>query len=348
MACVIIGFEIWHMDCISFPLQIDCMDFEAMHKWAVKQFMRLVPHGRHMTSHLTARHFAQFLFTKPPESDDEPNLLYCHCDEDPCPHDLHVHASMPGLRDESSEGLYTPGDKRSVTRWPVVLSEEGGMDENVMRALRGFVGRVNGEEWSECDVPDVLWQANTMELSWHDRDGKLQVRELLHASEDYYDGGKWYDTVLARHTVPRRGGARRRPQERSRAELNRRAMGRGDPAADEEEVEDVAMIVGLYFCQIPSGKHVGEWHPMIAVFWHQYFNAFAEMQIEDGDHAGMARCQALLQELGVETVKEDPHETIYFLEISDVSSMVYLQNGYSTPKSGKPDWMWIDTMWDKM
>ena len=73
------------------------------------------------------------------------------------------------------------------------------------------------------------------------------------------------------------------------------------------------------------------------------------MVIDDGDRAGMLRCQALLEELGVETVRDDPHESFpYFLEVSDVSCMVYTQDGHNTQKAGCPDWMFVDTMWDKL
>ena len=266
-----------------------------MHKWAVKQFIRLVPHGRHMTSHLTARHYAQLLFTQPQDEQDKGTnkLLHCHCGQDPCLHDMHVHVSMPGLRDEDEHGMHFPGDTRSVTRWDI----DDDTPDDTKRALQGFVGRVNGEDWHLCQPPDAIWKAQTMELSWHNRSGELEVRERLHASADYYDRGAWYDAVVACHTVPRSGGQRRLPQERGRAER----VGRVRPADGEDEVvEDVAQITGLFFCQIPHGKHKGEWHPLIMVLWQQYFNAFGRdgMVIDDGDRAGMLRCQALLEELG--------------------------------------------------
>ena len=77
------------------------MDFEAMHKWALKQFVRVVPHGRHFTEHLAARHIKQLLFAAgEPDADEEEPLRPCRCGEGPCTHDVHVHVQMPGLGKE--------------------------------------------------------------------------------------------------------------------------------------------------------------------------------------------------------------------------------------------------------
>ena len=39
-------------------LAANCSDFEAAHKWALKQFVKMVPHGQYFTKHLaTPQHF---------------------------------------------------------------------------------------------------------------------------------------------------------------------------------------------------------------------------------------------------------------------------------------------------
>ena len=83
-------------------LAANCSDFEAAHKWALKQFVKMVPHGRYFTQHLATRHLSQFALChgredKPPVP--EP-LRFCHCGGDPCPHKVHVHVEMPGLQKE--------------------------------------------------------------------------------------------------------------------------------------------------------------------------------------------------------------------------------------------------------
>ena len=78
-------------------LQCDCIDFEAMHKWAIKQFMRLVPHGRMLGQHLASKHYAQLLCTAPPPEEAAPTPRFCHCSMGPsqCTHSMHVHVAMP-------------------------------------------------------------------------------------------------------------------------------------------------------------------------------------------------------------------------------------------------------------
>ena len=85
----------------------------------------------------------------------------------------------------------------------------------------------------------------------------LLVQETLHASEDYYGRGAWFDAVWAVHAVEATGQTRRRPTERSAAE--RRAIAAGAPRFC-AEAEDVARILGLYFCTIPEGapEHAGD------------------------------------------------------------------------------------------
>jgi len=60
------------------------------------------------------------------------------------------------------------------------------------------------------------------------------------------------------------------------------------------------------------------------------------------------RSALILDKWGVEAVRDDPHEHPYCLQPSQVNHIQYLQNGYFTPRAGAPDFMWIDTMWDKL
>jgi len=120
-------------------LQADCGDMEAAHKWHLKIFLRLVPHGPQMTSHLACRHLAQYTFSgvddqDEPQPEPEP-LRTCHCsDDDPqqqCEHEHSVHVQMPGLcRDEDEHGLLrVSGDTRSIeqvaTCWSVAYAVVG-------------------------------------------------------------------------------------------------------------------------------------------------------------------------------------------------------------------------------
>jgi len=56
----------------------------------------------------------------------------------------------------------------------------------------------------------------------------------------------------------------------------------------------------------------------------------------------------MLAEWGVEGVAPDPHELVYCMPPSEVSSLCYLQKGYYTPQAGQQDFWFIDTMWDKL
>ena len=177
----------------------------------------------------------------------------------------------------------------------------------------------------------------------------LQVRETLHCTPMYYDKGPWYDFVKAKHRVPAKGPARRLPKERSRVQKE----GRQQDEEGWEETEDVALIQRLLFCQIPAtaAAHAGEWHPMIMCRWMRYCDAWNHMVYDEGEGASMQRIQHMLEEMGVETVEKDPHEWPIMLHIDQVCSIVYYQHGSYDLKPrvhGKPDFFWVDTLWDTM
>ena len=172
------------------------------------------------------------------------------------------------------------------------------------------------------------------------------MREILHASRDYSNKGPWYDAVRALHMVPARGAGRRFSKERSRVRTEPRRRTGGM-----EEAEDVALIKRLLFCQIPegAGPHGGEWHPMILCTWMEYFDAWAEMEVPEGEEACLQRIKGMLQQKGVETVRRDPHEWPYMLHIDQVCSIVYYQEGHlGDEDKDKPDFLWLDTLWECM
>ena len=95
----------------------------------------------------------------------------CHCGQDPCPHELHVHADMPGLA-EQDDGLYAPiaRFKRSV--------EELHVDQapaEFRHALAVFIADHNGGSYRDAVLPDVVYRAQAMQLSWHNTEGDLVV-----------------------------------------------------------------------------------------------------------------------------------------------------------------------------
>jgi len=142
--CIATAAYAWHMPCAlkqayAHP-QCDCLDFEAMHKWALKQFMRIVAHGRHLGTHLEERHLQQFIFSTPPEPPAPVQPRFCSCGQEPCPHPIHVHADMPGLV-EGDEGLYTPIHRFKRSAEEVVVDE---MPEQFQRALALFIAELNG------------------------------------------------------------------------------------------------------------------------------------------------------------------------------------------------------------
>ena len=142
-----------------------------MHKWALKQFMRIVAHGRHVGAHLSQRHTAQFLFSQPPAPAEPAQPRHCHCGGDPCPHSLHVHAEMPGLR-EGDDGQYVP--KRQFKR-SVETMRTDEAPESFRHALAVFIADLNGGRYQDAVLPRKVYRAQTMELSWHDADGNLSV-----------------------------------------------------------------------------------------------------------------------------------------------------------------------------
>ena len=163
---------------------------------------------------------------------------------------------------------------------------------------------------------------------------------MLHASDEYYEHGGWYDSVLAQHIPARRGGARRQPDERSRAEA--RAV--APPAT----VNDVARNRGLYHCTVPDGRCAGQVVPFLYVTWMRYFNAFRHMQVGEGEASHLLRCRSRLADWDIEGVKVDSTELPYMLVPDEVEAIVYLQRGYYTPRSGPPDFYFVDRVWDKM
>jgi len=317
------------------------MDFEAMHKWALKQFTRLVPHGKHFTEHLANRHLSQFLFTGHAAAPPAEPLRFCHCNGDPCTHDVHVHVQMPGLSAEDEHGQLCITDTRSVQKVEVGLRHR-----YFVRALRALMARVNGcpNDWRTAAVPEFVYRANSMTLKWHGEGGKLECQDTLHASDNYYKGGPWYDSVKAWHCVPTTGPARRRPEERSRCQEQRRA----GPGPNEETVLDVARVRGLYWCTVPDGPQQGTVVPFMYIRWMRYFDCFPGIAVEEGARPTMMKCKALLEDWGVEGVKRDRHEYPYMLQPDEVESIVYLQNGYNSGTAGEPDFMFIDTLWDKL
>ena len=129
--------------------------------------------------------------------------------------------------------------------------------------------------------------------------------------------------------------------ERRRRE--REAGGRNDV------VEDVARIRGCYWTVVPDGEdNAGLVVPFLLVDWMRRFDPWQHMTIPEGDRASAARCKRMMEQWGVEGLQNDPHELPYCLRPAEVAHIQYLQNGYFNPRAGKPDFMWIDTMWDKL
>jgi len=247
---------------------------------------------------------------------------------------------------EDEHGLLWPlADLRWVERVQVA-----GTDAEFRRALRALIARVGDVlAWEDAPLPDVVYRAQSMQLKWHDlATGMLDCQETLHASDNFYNRGPWYDAVRAQHLVAQVGDMRRLPEERSARE--RRAVAAAGPGYHWDGMtDDVALIRGLYWFVIPDGvERAGEVQPCIYVQWQRFFNAFAHMRTGDGQGANMTRCRELLAEWDIEGVKPDPLEYLCMLQPDEVSGMVYLQNGYFTPRAGQPDFYWVDTMWEKM
>ena len=163
--------------------QCDCADFEAMHKWALKIFMRSVPHGSCMTSRVMGKHMAQLLYSKPtPDAAPVPDRP-CRCGEDPCTHPLHVHVDMPGLRENPADG-----------RWRRLRDQKGNVDNRGVtkcnfatdstvrfrRALVHYIAASNGVHFNQQKAyPTHYYTANTMTLRWHKgREGKVDLEEV--------------------------------------------------------------------------------------------------------------------------------------------------------------------------
>ena len=246
-----------------------------MHKWALKQFCRIVPHGKLFTAHLAHRHLGQFAFSHgldAPAPEPEP-LRHCHCDE--CrdipvaekAHPFHVHVVIPGLLPEDKDGRLAlrPQFERSVDK--LVVSEQ---DPHFQSALQGLMGNLNA-----ATLPLVVYSATRIHLKWHRADGHIECQDVFHSAEDYYDGA-WHDCLLARHTVSRRGRARRMPTERSYRERKEQAAGL-DIA--EGEALDVARILGCHFCTVPDGARAGEVVPFFHIQWMHHFNCWRRIKV---------------------------------------------------------------------
>ena len=104
----------------------------------------------------------------------------------------------------------------------------------------------------------------------------------------------------------------------------------------------------LGFVQVPDGNLKDQIIPFLYVEWCSHFNVQEWLQTSPGEGAGTTRCVGILKEMGAEAVRTDPHEYPVMLSPSEVSSVVYLQHGWFTPRAGTPDFYWIDTMWDKL
>ena len=219
------------------------------------------------------------------------------------------------------------------------------LDADFQRALRLLMGRLNQVPWRTAALPATVFRAQTMTLKWHGEGDKLECQEVLHASDNYYQRGPWFDSVKAWHRVPTTGGARRRPEERSRCrEVS--MVREEDPGY--EYVLDVARIHGLFFCRLPDGPKKGKVVPFLYVVWMQFHDCMPDIQVPRGERACVVRCRDVLQEWGIECVQDDPHEHPYMLVPDEVEEMVYLQNGYNTQRAGDPDFYFIDTVWDKL
>jgi len=157
-------------------LAANCADFEAAHKWALKQFVRMVPHGKYFTQHLATRHLSQFAFGHGREAEPAPQepLRFCHCAQAPCTHNIHVHVEMPGLRAEDAGGVLHPlGDYRSVE-----VVEVRGLPKLVRRAIKALMCEATGQRgpWQLAKKPELVYRAKTMTLKWHGKDGKLEFK----------------------------------------------------------------------------------------------------------------------------------------------------------------------------
>jgi len=194
----------------------NCGDFEVMHKWALKQFVRVVPHGLYFSTHLAHRHLAQFAYGAPTAEEAAAarapppapkQLRFCRCEEcqaKPGFHKHHVHVRMPGLaQEEDDEGrLHMLDRERSVTVLHVDQQPRA-----FQRALLRLMAEVQGTPSRHTAMPDRVYRANYMKLSWHDAAGKKTHSDTFHASKDFYMG-PWFDALNAKHIVVQAGPAR--------------------------------------------------------------------------------------------------------------------------------------------
>ena len=194
----------------------NCGDFELAHKWALKQFVRLVPHGKYLQTHLAHRHLGQFAFEAPIGAEAEAAaaqpapepLRFCHCEAckaAPGHHQIHVHVVMPGLQEEDAEGLLH--EVHRARERTVLELEVDDMFPEFQRALRRLMAEAQGVRMRNAVMPDTVCQATRMKLLWHDASGKVQYQDTFHCAEDYH-GGPWHDALMAKHAAVAEGPAR--------------------------------------------------------------------------------------------------------------------------------------------
>ena len=157
----------------------NCSDFEAAHKWALKQFVKLVPHGKYFEEHLATRHLTQFAFChgredQPPKKEPK---RFCHCGGRPCPHKIHVHVEMPGLQKEDKHGRLFPLPGRiSKARRSVRVVEVETQRSSFRRALQVLMATVNGTSMASTVLPEHVFRCSRMHLKWHGKDGEVEYQ----------------------------------------------------------------------------------------------------------------------------------------------------------------------------
>ena len=157
----------------------NCSDFEAAHKWALKQFTRLVPHGRIFATHLAHRHLSQFAFCHGREeapAEPEP-LRFCSCKEaKPCSHDIHVHVEMPGLHLEDAHGQLAVRPQPGRCTEKLEVANQPRLFRRALRALMASVTGILPAAWRTADVPEHVFRTSRMNLKWHGREGQIEFQ----------------------------------------------------------------------------------------------------------------------------------------------------------------------------
>ena len=192
-----------------------CDDFEVAHKWALKQFVRVVPHGQYFQAHLARRHLGQFSFAAAQPDDPAQRLRHCHCAQCkavPGHHKIHVHVVMPGLTEEDDEGLLHVKPRAEARAGKRTLKdyEVATQGEDFQVALQRLMGDVQGVSMEDALMPDTVFRATRMKLLWHNAEGKVEHTDTFHSAEHYY-GAPWHDALMGKHTAVTRGPARCSP-----------------------------------------------------------------------------------------------------------------------------------------